>query len=287
MRVLIIGGTGLLGAELKQVWQGDDQVLCVGCPEIDIRDPQGTRRLVWDFGPAWIVLAAAYTDVDGCEKDQATAYEINAAGAGTVARLAREFGSRLMYISTDYVFDGTSPAPYQPEDPINPLGIYGLTKAAGELAVRTFVSDACIVRTAWLFGRGGKCFPDTILRLAESRTELSVVADQRGCPTYNRHLAAAISRLVKAGAKGILHVTNRGNCTWYELACELLRLAGRSDVKVRPIITEELNRAAPRPKFSVLSDGQLHGYGVEMPSWQEALAEYVYDTKPACAGTFR
>ncbi len=280
MRVLIIGGTGLLGTELKQVWQDDDQVLCVGYPDIDIRDSQATCRLVGDFAPEWIVLAAAYTDVDGCEKDQVAAYEINSAGAGTVARLAQEFDSRLMYISTDYVFGGTSQLPYQPEDPINPLGIYGLTKAGGELAVRTFVPDVCIVRTAWLFGRGGKCFPDTILKLAESRTELAVVADQRGCPTYNRHLAAAISRLVKAEAKGILHVTNTGDCTWHELACELLRLAGRDDVKVRPITTDELNRPAPRPKFSVLSDGQLRGYGVKMASWQEALAEYVRDRRP-------
>jgi len=280
MRVLIIGGTGLLGAELKQVWHDDDHVLCIGCPDIDIRDPQATRQLVCDFGPQWIVMAAAYTDVDGCERDQLAAYEINTAGAGTVARLAREFGSRLMYISTDYVFDGTGQSPYEPDDPIKPLGVYGLTKAGGELAVRTFVPAACILRTAWLFGRGGKCFPDTILKLAESRAELSVVADQRGCPTYNRHLAAAIARLVKAGVQGILHVTNSGDCTWHELACEALRLAGRSNVRVHPITTEESNRAAPRPKFSVLSGSRLRLYGVEMPSWQEALAEYVQDTRP-------
>jgi dTDP-4-dehydrorhamnose reductase len=279
MKVLIIGGTGLLGFELSRVWSAGDEVQCVGYPDIDIRNAATMAQLVGGMRADWVVLAAAYADVDGCETEVGAAYDINGAGAATVARLVREYGGRLMYLSTDYVFDGAGETPRESGDPINPQSIYGLTKAAGELAVRTFVPDACIVRTAWLFGRGGKCFPEAILKRAQQQVEIAVVNDQRGCPTYNRHLAEALARLVRAGARGIVHATNAGHCTWFEFAQEILRQAGLSHVVVRPITTAELNRPARRPHYSVLSSRSLEAYGFRMPSWQAAVEEYVRRNK--------
>jgi dTDP-4-dehydrorhamnose reductase len=274
MRVLIIGATGLLGKALLEEWELDE-VTGASSSDADIREPAQLRALFARVRPAWTVLAAAYTDVDGCEKNAEVAQQVNCIGAGNVARAARDCGSRLMFLSTDYVFDGENPKPYETQDKVAPMSVYGRTKAGGEAAVREMLPEACIARTSWLFGVDGKCFPNTILRLAETQSELSVVADQRGSPTFNRDLAAAIMQLCRAGARGTLHVTNSGECSWYEFAQELMRGAGLTKVIVTPIPTDELSRPAQRPKNSVLSNASLQQlYGISLPAWQKAVQVY-------------
>ncbi len=278
MRVLVIGGTGLLGKALAQGWVGDE-LLCTGSQEGDIRDPAQVNSLVARHKPTSIVLAAAYTDVDGCEKDPARAHAVNVSGAVHVAQAAREHGAKLLMVSTDYVFDGRKSTPYEVDDPKAPINVYGRTKSEGEDRIRELLPDACIVRTSWLFGRQGNCFPNSILRLAETRKELTVVADQRGRPTFNRDLAAIIRVLVKTGASGVYHAANEGECSWFQFAQEILSRAGLSQVAVRPITTEELNRPAPRPRYSVLSTRSLQRQGITMRSWQEALQEYIGEVR--------
>src|SRR5258708_22560738 len=176
-----------------------------------------------------------------------------------------------MFRSTEYVFDGEKPLAYETDDPVAPMSVYGRTKGAGEAVVREILAEACIARTSWLFGVAGKCFPTTILRLAGTQRELSVVADQRGSPTFNRDMARAIMQLCRAGARGTVHVTNSGDCSWYEFAQEMVRGAGLTEVIVKPIGTDESSRPAARPKNSVLSNGSLRRlYGTSLPTWPEA-----------------
>ncbi len=280
MRVLIFGATGLLGKALLAAWTADS-VAGVGSRETDIRDSNAVRELFARHEPDWTVLAAAYTDVDGCERNPDLAQQVNADGAANVAKAAREAGSRLMLLSTDYVFNGMGAAPYEVNDRIAPLSAYGRSKAAAEAVVRKILPEACIVRTSWLFGAEGRCFPNTILDLAQRKSEISVVNDQRGSPTYNRDLAAAILRLTREGATKTIHVTNAGDCTWFELAQELLEVTGITGVTLRPITSEVLARPAPRPKYSVLSPLGLDRYGIRMPSWKDAVRRYVREVSAA------
>jgi dTDP-4-dehydrorhamnose reductase len=242
--------------------------------DADLRDPKGVRQVVVDSRPDRIILSAAYTDVDGCEANRDLAFAVNCEGAVNVARAAREAGARLLFLSTDYVFDGTKRWPYQTTDARNPTSVYGESKARAEERLLEILPDVCIVRTSWLFGHGGKCFPATILKLASTRPEISVVNDQRGSPTFTRDLASAIVKLCLAPARGIVHVTNSGNCTWYEFATEIVRASGLR-AKVKPVTTAEFPRPAHRPAYSVLSPDRLHAYNIHMPDWQHALGRYL------------
>lgn len=276
MKVLVFGASGLLGRALVDEWSSDEAIPATS-KDADIRDASQVRRLVSRFRPGWVILAAGYTDVDGCEKNTALAQEVNCGGAENVARAARESGSRMMLISSDYVFDGATPEPYEVGDPVRPLSCYGRSKAAAEATVREILPDCCIVRTSWLFGVPGKCFPNTILELAAKRNKLTVVSDQRGSPTFNRDLARAIVRLVRADAKGTLHAANSGDCSWFEFAKEIVRMAGLTGVEVLPISTREANRPAPRPAYSALSCASLDRYGIRMRPWPEALQAYLQE----------
>ena len=175
MRITIFGVTGLLGKALVREWK-DDEVTGLSSADGDIRDENQVSTLVQRARPDWIVLAAAYTDVDGCERNRDLAFDVNCRGAINVARAAKQHDSRLLFLSTDYVFDGTKTAPYATDDPRSPRSVYGQSKAEAEVQLAESLPDCCIVRTSWLFGPGGKCFPDTILKLAESSAELEVVA---------------------------------------------------------------------------------------------------------------
>jgi len=179
MRVTIFGASGLLGKALMREWIGDD-VTGLSSRDADIRDSSRVRHVVEETRPEWIVLSAAYTDVDGCESNAELAFAVNRDGAVNVATAAREVGARLLFLSSDYVFDGKKTTPYETGDARNPQSVYGRTKAEAELKLLALLPDCCIVRTSWLFGTGGKCFPDTILKLAASRAALDVVSDQRG-----------------------------------------------------------------------------------------------------------
>lgn len=273
MRVTIFGATGLLGKALVREWR-EDQVTALGSHDGDIRSEERVSQLVTQHRPEWIVLAAAYTDVDGCESHRDLAFEVNCRGAANVARAAALHGSRLIFLSTDYVFDGNKHSPYEIDDAIAPRSVYGKSKAAGEQEVRKIVPQACILRTSWVFGVGGKCFPDTILKLASTREELEVVNDQRGCPTYTVDLARAIIQLCQKGASSIVHATNGGDCTWFDFASAIVTSAGFK-TRVLPTSSERFVRPAPRPKYSVLSGTSLARYGITMPSWRNALARYL------------
>ena len=277
MRVLILGATGLLGKALVREWNGDE-VEAMGSRDGDIRDSAKVREIVESAHPDWIVLAAAYTDVDGCESHRELAFSVNRDGAVSVAEAARQTGARLIFLSSDYVFDGKKTSPYEVDDKRNPQSVYGHSKAEAEIKLLEILPRCCIARTSWVFGVGGRCFPDTILRVAASRPALDVVNDQRGCPTYTIDLARAIIQLCRKDASGIVHVTNAGDCTWFEFAQEIVNGAGLA-TQVRPVSSQQMARPAPRPAYSVLSATSLRGYGIEMPEWKDALDRYLQERR--------
>jgi dTDP-4-dehydrorhamnose reductase len=273
MRVTIFGASGLLGKALMREWNGDT-LTGLTSRAADIRDADRVWQVVKESEPEWIVLSAAYTDVDGCESNSDLAFAVNRDGAVNVARAAKQTGARVLFLSSDYVFDGKKTTPYEIGDARNPQSVYGRTKAEAEIKLLELMPECCIARTSWLFGEGGKCFPDTILKLSASRPVLEVVNDQRGCPTYTTDLARAIIQLCRKNAGGIVHVTNTGNCTWFDFASEIVRGAGLATT-VRPVNSQQMARPAPRPAYSVLSAASLHDLGIEMPSWEDALRRYL------------
>ena len=278
MRVTLFGASGLLGQELVHELSGNEksgeQLTALSVEDADLRDRARVRDVIRDSRPDWILLSAAYTDVDGCESNRDLAFAVNCEGAVNVAEAAREAGSRMMFLSTDYIFDGSKGSPYQTSDPRSPTSVYGESKARAEERLLNIMPEVCIARTSWLFGHGGKCFPATILKLASTRPEISVVNDQRGSPTFTCDLASALVELCRASARGIVHVTNSGDCTWYEFAAEIVREAGMATV-VKPVTTAEFPRPARRPAYSVLSPDSLHAYNIRMPEWQDALRRYL------------
>ena len=277
MRVTIFGATGLLGKALMREWK-EDEVNGFGSADADIRDAEQVLHLVQRTRPDWIVLAAAYTDVDGCETNRDLAFDVNCRGGVNVAQAAKQHGARLLFLSTDYVFDGTKTTPYATDDPRSPRSVYGQSKAEAEVQLGQILPQCCIVRTSWLFGTGGKCFPDTILKLAATRPQLEVVGDQRGSPTYSVDLACALIQLCHQEASGVVHVTNRGESSWYDFAREIIARAGLSTV-VRQTTSDKFVRAAERPKYSVLSPESLQKRGVEMLDWQDALQRYLAERR--------
>jgi dTDP-4-dehydrorhamnose reductase len=278
MRVTLFGASGLLGRELVRELSDNalnsEQLTALSSKDADLRDDVRVRDVIRDSRPDWVILSAAYTDVDGCESKPDLAFAVNCEGAVNVAEAAREAGSRLLFLSTDYVFDGSKLSPYETSDARNPASVYGKSKARAEERLLEILPEVCIVRTSWLFGHGGKCFPATIMKLAATRPEISVVNDQRGSPTFTRDLASALVQLCRAFARGIVHVTNSGNCTWYDFAGEIVCASGLATT-VKPVSTAEFPRPARRPAYSVLSPRSLHAYNVHMPEWQDSLRRYL------------
>ena len=254
LRVLVTGADGQVGRELVAAF-GDAAVPAAG---VDVGDRDAVMQAVSALRPDWVVHAAAWTDVDGCEGDPDRALRVNALGTRNVAEAARLAGARVCYLSTDYVFDGTLDRPYHEWDEPRPLSVYGRSKLAGEQALSP---DDLIVRTSWVFGRHGRNVVKTVLALAaeDARAELRFVDDQRGCPTAAADLAHAVRDLVAARHRGVFHVTNQGAVTWFEFARSVLSLGGHDPERVRPVATAELDppRAAPRPANSVLDNAAL------------------------------
>jgi dTDP-4-dehydrorhamnose reductase len=273
MRVTLFGASGLLGQALAQELS-TEQLTALSSKDADLRDRARVRDVILESRPNWILLSAAYTDVDGCESNRDLAFAVNCEGAINVAEAAREAGSRLLFLSTDYVFDGSKRSPYEISDARSPASVYGESKACAEERLLEILPEVCIARTSWLFGHGGKCFPATILKLASTRPQISVVNDQRGSPTFTRDLASALAQLCRAGARGIVHITNSGDCTWYDFATEIVRARGLP-TKVKPVTTAEFPRPARRPAYSVLSPASLHAYNIHMPEWRDALRRYL------------
>ncbi len=273
MRILVIGSNGMLGSDLMKEW-GSPTVVPATSRDADIRDIGQVRRLIATATPDWIVLAAAYTDVDGAERDPELAFAVNRDGTRNVAIAAQEIGAKLFYLSTDYVFDGQSVRPYESTDPIHPLSVYGASKAAGEEAICEHAKHWLIGRTSWLFGSARPCFPEKIIAASGSQPELKVVNDQVGSPTYTKDLAKAIRELIRMDARGILNITNSGSCSWFEFAKVILDKAG-IQTPISPISSAESHRAAKRPAYSVLSPNALNKLGITLRNWQDALDAYL------------
>jgi dTDP-4-dehydrorhamnose reductase len=266
----------MLGTDLVSEWQSDE-LIPAGSAEADLRNFNEVEKLIVKVRPEWIVVSAAYTDVDGCERDPELAFAVNATGVENVARAAQSVAARVFLVSSDYVFDGLGNRPYEIDDPVAPINVYGAAKAAGEAALRKYHSAWCIGRTSWLFGIHGPSFPEKILSAAQTRPQLSVVNDQIGSPTYTRDLACAIRDLVRKDARGITHITNEGICSWYDFACEILSLSGQKKIPVLPISTDQSARPARRPKYSVLSAASLHAYNLRLRPWQQALRAFLQE----------
>ena len=272
MRVLVTGAKGQLGVELLDVFGHDHDVVGLDLPEWDITKPDGARAIT-DARPVWVVHAAAWTDVDGCERDPERAYLVNGEGTRRVAEACRTVGAGMVYLSTDYVFDGQKGAPYLETDLVAPASNYARSKVAGEEAVRALAPRWAVVRTAWLFGVSGKNFVKTIVEKGATGGPLRVVDDQVGSPTYARDLAGAIEQLVSRELTGTYHVTNAGSCSWYAFARAILKEAGLAHVPVAPMTTAELGRPAPRPAFSVLANHAWSAAGLRpLRPWPDALA---------------
>ena len=277
MKVMILGASGLLGKALMREWT-EDEIVGYNSSDVDIRDLDRVREVVEKTRPEWIVLAAAYTNVDDCESHSDLAFAVNRDGAVNVAKAAKRTGAKLLFLSSDYVFDGKKTSPYETGDARNPQSVYGRSKAEAEIRLLEVLPEVCMARTSWLFGTGGKCFPDTILKLAANRPALNVVNDQRGCPTYSVDLTRAIIELCRNQASGIVHTTNSGECSWFEFAREIVNGSGLA-TEVRPVSSQQMARPAPRPAYSVLSAKSLQQYGIVVPSWQDALNRYLRERK--------
>ncbi len=282
--VVLFGSGGMLGTDLVSAWQHArraepdryGELVPVADPSVvEITDPAAVDAFVGRHRPGLVINCAAYTDVEGCTRDPALAMKVNATAAGSIAAAAQRVGAHVLYISTDFVYDGRLNRPYIENDPVGPLSAYAESKLAGEREVRAHVPQACIVRTAWLYGIAGKSFVGTMLRLGETKDELRVVADQRGCPTYTVDLAEAILQLVRVGATGLVHAVNSGETTWHGLAATALRFAGRA-TRVVPITAAEYGSPTPRPAYSVLSTSRYTALtGRRLRPWDQALAEFV------------
>lgn len=272
MRIAITGSAGQLGLAL-QSRLANDELLLMDLPQYDIGDQRQTRDSIARFRPEVVIHAAAYTNVDGCESDPASAYRVNALGSQNVAVACQESGAAMVYVSTDYVFDGLKDGPYWEWDTPNPQSTYARSKLAGELITSTLLRRHYIVRTAWLYSRQGKNFVKTVLRLAGEQNRLQFVTDEVGSPTYAPDLADAIVKLIPSGLYGIYHFTNSGVCSRFEWARAILELAGLDASRISP--TQGFARAAKVPARS-----ELHNFcgatqlGIVLRPWRAALEEY-------------
>jgi len=272
VRIVVTGADGQLGRELVRTLASHGEVIGTTIADLDVTDPRCADRLA-SLRPDWVVHAAGATDVDGCEREPARAMAVNGEGTRRVAEGCRRAGARLVYLSTDYVFDGAKGSPHTEEDSPAPLSAYGLSKLEGERAARTLMSGWAIVRTAWLFGVHGRNFVKGILERAAAGERLRVVDDQVGSPTYAADLADAVAVLLSRGLTGLYHVTNRGSCSWYEFARQILLLAGCAPTDLSRITSGELHRPARRPAYSVLENAAWRAAGLPaLRPWPEALA---------------
>jgi dTDP-4-dehydrorhamnose reductase len=275
MRSVITGAAGMLGIDLTTAAaEHGHEVEAFGRAELDITDADAVSSAIERIRPDVVFNCAAWTDVDGAESAEDAASLVNGVGAGHVARAAAACGAWTVHVSSDYVFEGSKTTPYVESDAVGPQSAYGRSKLAGEFAVAAAAPDAhTIVRSSWLFGTGGPCFPKTIMRLASERDTLSVVDDQVGCPTFTGHLARALVKLAANRPLGVVHVAGGGSCSWFEFASAIVDAAGIS-CDVRPCTTEEFFRPAPRPAYSVLRTERGDRVPA-LPVWREGLAAFM------------
>lgn len=276
MRILVTGASGQLGYDVeRELERRGIEHLGTSSRELDITDREAVGRLMAAYRPDAAIHCAAYTKVDLAEDEPERCWAVNADGTRNLAAACREIDAKLLYISTDYVFPGTGEQFRRTDDPVSPVNTYGRSKLAGELAVQSLLEKYFIVRISWVFGKNGNNFVKTMLRLAETKAELSVVCDQIGSPTYTADLAPLLCDMVQTERYGVYHATNEGTCAWSEFAEAIFELAGRQ-VVVHPIPTSAYPTRAARPLNSRMSKECLHSNGFqELPEWKNALARYL------------
>lgn len=273
MKVLVTGAAGMLGREVTAACHArNNEVVALAHAALEITDSAAVDRALSHYRPDAVVNCAAFTDVDGAEDDEPGAMRINDEGAALLAAAAASIGAKVVYPSSDYVFDGSRREPYVESSFPSPLSAYGRSKLAGETSVAVTNSRHFIVRSSWLFGIGGKNFVETMLRLGAEQSEVLVVSDQVGCPTYTRHLGEALAQLIEGEEFGIHHIAGGGSCSWYEFAQEIFDQAN-VECRVMAGTTELLARKAPRPPYSAL--GSERGDPITLPHWREGLAAYL------------
>lgn len=280
MKILVTGANGQLGYELRPLLDArfTGSVLYTDIEELDLTDSKAVEAYVVNNDITHIVNCAAYTAVDRAEEEKMECTRINCDAVKNIAMAADANGARIIHISTDYVFDGTNHRPYRESDKVNPISQYGTTKRKGETALLALSPEAIIIRTAWLYSSHGHNFLKTMLAKADTASEIKVVADQIGTPTYARDLAAAIVSILQSHqwVPGIYHFTDEGAASWYDFAKAIFRIAGKKNVKVIPIPTEDYPTAATRPSYSLLDKSRIKAtYGVEIPHWEESLADCI------------
>lgn len=282
MKILVTGASGQLGydvcEELK--WRKADYI-GTSSRELDITDSAAVEQMLQELRPDAVIHCAAYTKVDQAEDEPERCWAVNAEGTKNLAAACRRIHAKMLYISTDYVFPGTGEQFYEPTDPVGPVNTYGRSKLAGELAVQSLLDRYFIVRISWVFGKNGNNFVKTMLRLAETKTELNVVCDQIGSPTYTADLAPLLCDMVQTEKYGVYHATNEGTCSWAEFAESIFELAGKA-VTVHSIPTSEYPTKATRPLNSRMSRQRLKENGFSMmPQWRSALKRYIEEIKGA------
>ena len=282
MKLLVTGVKGQLGYDVCKVLSARGiEHRGVDIEDFDITNAQATHDYIAAYRPDGVIHCSAWTAVDRAEDELEKVRAVNAEGSRNIASVCKEIGAKLVYISTDYVFPGTGDRFYEPDDPTGPLGAYGVTKLEGEQAVQALLERYFIVRVSWVFGKNGNNFVRTMLRLAETKSELNVVCDQIGSPTYTADLAPLLCDMVVSEKYGVYHATNEGICSWAEFAEEIFRLAGK-DIKVNPVPTSEYPTRAARPLNSRMSKAKLEEMGFSrLPDWHNALVRYLRELEGA------
>jgi len=269
MKICILGGTGQLGHELNEALK-DYDVYSFDKLDLNITNPYKCFDTLSRIKPDYIINNAGHNDVEFCEEKKNLAYEVNTKGASNISKINEELKSKLIHISTDYVFDGKKASPYNENDTPNPVNVYGTTKYKGEIEVQKNTDRYFIIRTSWLYGVRGKNFINTVLNLSSDNTILKVVNDQIGCPTYTVDLSLAIKDIIREGDYGVYHCVNEGCCSWYDLAIEICKVKG-IDAKISPLSSAEINKKAIRPKNTSLNNNSA----IKLRHWSEALSEYL------------
>lgn len=297
MKILLLGHKGMLGSDLLSKFSLRHEVIGMDKEEIDLVSADECRRAIEETQPDIVINAAAYTNVDGCETAKEDCFAVNAEAVKNIAGACRNKNIRIVHFSTDYVFDGTAKEPYKEDNQCNPINVYGESKLAGERYLQSLSDNYLLIRTSWLYGVKGKNFVGAILEKAKAKdfirdtmdktkarqegpSTLSVVDDQVGSPTYTKDLAAATDLLIDKNARGIFHVTNRGSCNWHQFAVRILHESGFNDIEVLPIKSDQLQRPAKRPSYSILSTQKFtQATGKIMQPWQLALQDYLKNIK--------
>ncbi|MBN2384027.1 dTDP-4-dehydrorhamnose reductase [bacterium] len=276
MRILVLGHKGLLGSEIVKRYASQHELTGHDLDTLDITHSDECQRIIDRVGPELVINCAAYTDVDRAETNREQAFAVNEQGPAHLARLAHKHGFVLFHFSTDYVFNGRKVTAYVEGDCPDPLSVYGQSKRAGELRILEQTDNALIIRTSWSFGPTGKSFPKTIVQLAQNRKYLDIVADQWGCPTYTPDLAAWLEPLFNHSFRGIVHVTNSDQTTWFDFARYIFEQKGLTQVELKPVTTRDFPRPAPRPVYSVLDTSLFQQMtGLRPRSWREAVREFI------------